>query len=68
MNKFIKDPPDNVWVRYMLPIIEGRCIPESRFSLIEGKWVREWRYPAPIIRKKVKLKKFAKGLRVKIKR
>ena len=40
-------PPDDVWVPFFLPWTEGRCIPERRMSLIDGKWVFESRYPKP---------------------
>lgn len=39
--------PDNVWVSYPLPWVEGRCIPEKRMALKDGKWVMEYRYPEP---------------------
>ena len=37
--------PIGVWVPYMLPWAEGLPIPETRINLIDGKWVKEWRYP-----------------------
>lgn len=40
-------PPDDVWVEDYLPWIEGRCIPESRLRLKDGKWIHESKYPAP---------------------
>ena len=41
------NPPDDVWVNYPLPWVEGRCIPETRLKLDGERWVREYRYPKP---------------------
>ena len=41
------DPPDDVWVDYALPWIEGRCIPEKRLKLDGERWVMQYRYPKP---------------------
>lgn len=40
-------PPDDEWVPFCLPLVEGRCIPERRMSLIGGQFVIEYRYPRP---------------------
>ena len=40
-------PPDDVWVPYALPWAEGRCIPEKRVNLKDGRWYTEYRYPKP---------------------
>jgi hypothetical protein len=44
------DIPDGVWVPYKLPWVEGRCIPESRwtFNKETGKWEHMYSYPIPI--------------------
>ena len=44
---YSKEPPDGEWVPYRLPMVEGRCIPESRMRLEGGHWVHEWMYPEP---------------------
>ncbi len=40
-------PPDDEWVPYALPWLEGRCIPEKRMNYKDGKWIFEYRYPKP---------------------
>ena len=41
------DPPDDVWVDYALPWIEGRCIPEKRLKHDGDRWTIQYRYPKP---------------------
>jgi hypothetical protein len=43
-NKF---PPDGEWVPYGLPWVEGRCIPEKKLVLNDGKWSIWSMYPVP---------------------
>ena len=43
-NKF---PPDGEWVPYVLPWLEGRCIPEKKLMFKDGKWSVWSRYPVP---------------------
>ena len=57
------DLPNDVWVEYPLPWVEGRCIPQERINKKDGRWVHEYCYPSP-----KEAKKNEKGIRKLVRR